>query len=395
MSKVVNLKKGLDIRMKGKAEKIFVKADFPQTFAIKPTDFPGLTPKLDVKVDAEVKAGSTLFYDKNKPEIKFTSPVSGKVIAINRGERRKILEVVVQADSEIKYESFKKADPSSLSKDEIKENLLNSGLWPFIKQRPYAVIAKPDDEPKAIFISGFDSSPLAPDFDFVVKGESEAFQKGIDTLSKLTSGKIHLSLNSGYPPADVFTNAKGVEFHYFKGPHPAGNVGVQIHHIDPVNKNDVVWTIGPWEVIMIGKLFMNGQISNERIVALTGSEVVNPRYIKTYHGANISSIIKDNIKTDNVRYISGNVLTGTKVEHDGFLGFYDSQITVIPEGNYYEMFGWALPGFKKFSQSHSFFSWLFTNKEYKFDTNYHGGERAFVFSGEYEKVVPMDIYPVH
>lgn len=395
MSKVVKLKKGLDIRIKGNAEKIFIKADTPQTYAVKPIDFPGLIPKLIVKPGNDVKAGSPLFYDKHKPEVKFTAPVSGKIVAINRGERRKILEVVIQADSEVKYESFKKAVPSDLSKEEVKENLLNSGLWPFIRQRPYAIIANPADTPKAIFISAFDTAPLAPDYDFLVKGENDAFQNGIDALSKLTEGKIHLSLNSSFPPSDVFTKAKGVEFHYFKGPHPAGNAGIQIHYIDPVNKGDVVWYIGPWEVIMIGKLFIQGQIDISRIVALAGSEVDKPRYYKTYHGGNIEQVVKGNINSKNVRYISGNVLTGTHIPVNGYLGFYDSQISVIPEGNHYEFFGWILPGFKKFSNAHSYPTWLMPGKQYTLHTNLNGGERAFVFSGEYEKVLPMDIFPVH
>ena len=275
------------------------------------------------------------------------------------------------------------------------ENLLNSGLWPFIRQRPYDVVAKPESNPKAIFISAFDTAPLAPDYDFLVKGENEAFQTGIDALAKLTAGKINLGLNSSYPPSDVFTNAKGVELHYFKGPHPAGNAGIQIHHIDPINKGDIVWHIRPWEVSMIGKLFMQGQFDVSRIVALTGSEVENPRYFKTYHGGNIEPIVKGNIKSENVRYISGNVLTGSKISAKGFLGFYDSQITVIPEGNHYEFFGWIAPGFKEFSVAQSYPTWLMPKKQYSLHTNLNGGKRAFTFSGEYEKVLPMDILPVH
>jgi len=394
MSKVVKLRNGLNIRIRGKAEKIFVKSDLAEKYALQPTNFPGLTPKLTVKVDDVVKAGTPLFYDKYRPEVLFTSPVSGKVSAINRGERRRILEVVVDADREIQYETFRQADPSGLSREEVIENLLKSGLWPYIRQRPYAIIANPADTPKAIFISCFDTSPLAPDYDFIVKEEAESFQKGIDALSKLTSGKVHLGLNADYPPSNVFNQAKGVEVTFFKGKHPAGNVGVQIHHIDPVNKGDVVWYLYPQDVITIGRLFSKGVVDMSRIVALTGSEVKNTRYYKTMTGASIKDMVKDNVEEGELRYISGNVLTGSKIYNEGYVGFYDSQITVIPEGNFCEFLGWSMPGFNKYSVSRTFLAWLMPGKEFRINTNLKGGNRAFVLTGQYEQVIPMDILPV-
>lgn len=394
MSKIIKLRKGLNIRIRGKAEKIFIKADLADKFALQPSDFPGLTPKLTVKVDDIVKAGSPLFYDKYRPEVLFTSPVSGKVSAINRGGRRRILEVVVDADREILYETFRQADPSGLSRGDVTDNLLKSGLWPFIRQRPYAIIANPKDEPKAIFISCFDYAPLAPDYDFVVKGEAEAFQKGIDAVSMLTSGKVHLGLNADYPAADVYEKAKGAEVTYFKGKHPAGNVGVQIHHVDPVNKGEVVWYLYPQDVITIGRLFQKGIVDMSRIVALTGSEVKTARYYKTMMGATIKDMVSNNVEEGELRYISGNVLTGSEISADGYIGFYDSQITVIPEGTYCEFLGWAMPGFKKYSVSKTFLAWLMPGKEFKIDTNVKGGVRAFVLTGQYEKVLPMDIFPV-
>ena len=394
MSKVIKIRKGLDIKLKGTAEKIISQAEPATTFATKPTDFPGLTPKLNARPEDKVKAGSVLFFDKIRPEIKFTSPVSGIVKAVNRGERRRILEVVVESDG--KYESldFKAGDPNGMSRDEVRQKILDAGLWPAIRQRPYAIIASPQSEPKAIFISGFNTAPLAPDLDFVVKGQNREFQAGIDALKKLTNGEIHLSLNSTYPPSDVFTGAENVRLHYFRGPHPAGLPGIQIHHIDPVNKGDIVWYVNPQEVIMIGRLFLTGYYNPARVIALTGSEILKPRYYKVFGGTSIEPLLKDNLKGTNLRYISGDALTGSRISKIGYLGYYDSQLTVLPEGDHYEMLGWILPGFKKFSISRSFPTWFIPNREYLIDTNLKGGVRPFVLTGEYEKVLPMNLYPM-
>lgn len=395
MSKVIKISKGLDIKLVGKAEKIYQKAETTEFYAIKPTDFPGLTAKLVVKEGDKVKAGTTLFFDKYLPEVKFSSPVSGEVAEVRRGDRRKLLEIVVKADSEVQHEDFGKADPASLSREDILSKILNSGLWPFFRQRPYAVVANPKDTPKCIFIPGFDSAPMAPDYDFVMKERGNDFQNGINVLKMLTTGKIHLTLNAEFATSDIFANAKGVEITKFSGPHPAGSVGVQIHHIDPINKGDIVWYIYPQEVAALGKLFAEGIYDSSKIVALTGSEVNKPMYFKTRIGSRIDSIHQNKVTQGELRFISGNVLTGTRVEKDGFLGFYDSQITIIPEGNHSEFLGWVLPGFKKFSVSRSYWSWLSPGKERKLHTNLNGGERAFVFTGQYEKVVPMDILPVY
>ena len=394
MSKVIKIRKGLDIKIKGKAEKIFMRAEPSELYAVKPVDFHNLIPKLTVKTGDEVKAGTPLFFDKNRPEVLFTSPVSGRVIAINRGERRQILEIVIKADPEIKYESFVTGDPVEMNVGEVRENILKSGLWPAIKQRPYDIIANPGDIPKAIFISAFDTAPLAPDYDFVVKGCEADFQRGINALSKLTIGKIHLNINDEYPASQVFTMARNVQINRFRGPHPAGNVGVQIHNIDPLNKGDIIWHVAPQDVITIGRLFEKGIYDASKVVALTGSEVIRPRYYKIRAGASIKNIVENNVTEGNNRFISGNVLTGNKISSDGFVGYYDSQITVIPEGDHYEFMGWAMPGFKKYSVSRSFWSWLMPDKEYRIDTNINGGQRTFVVTGEYERVFPMDIYPV-
>lgn len=394
MSKVTKIKRGLDIPLAGKAEKVIKKAEAAQYYAVKPIDFHGMRTKLMVKVGDKVKSGTPLFYNKLQSEAQFTSPVSGEVVSVNRGERRKILEVVVENDLKNEYEDFGAADPSDIEREHVIEKLLQSGLWPVIRQRPYSVVANPKDDPKAIFISAFNSAPLAPDYDLIVKGEKENFQKGINALTKLTNGKIHLNLNADYPPSEVFTKAKGVQINYFTGPHPSGNVGVQINKLDPINQGEVVWYVYPQDIIAIGRLFNKGIYDVSRVVALTGSEVKKPLYYRTIKGAGISPLVKDNVKEGNLRYIAGDVLTGTKINSEGYIGYFDDQVTVIPEGDYYEFLGWAMPGFNKYSVSRSFWSWLRPNKKYRIDTNLKGGERAYVMSGEYEKVFPMDIYPV-
>jgi len=394
MTKVIKLKKGLDIHLQGKASNQISEAKIPSKFGLKPTDFPGLTPKLLVKQDEEVKAGSALFYDKYQPEVKFTSPVSGKVLAVNRGERRRILEVVIEPDGKNESLEFKSGNPLQMSVEDIKSNLLESGMWIFVRQRPYAIVANVKQTPKSIFISTFDSAPLAPDYQFIIKDNLEAFQTGVNALSKLTEGKVHLALDEKLND-NIFSSIQNTEKHQFKGPHPAGVVGIQIHHIDPINKGEVVWYINAQDVVNIGKLFQTGAYNAERIIALAGSQVKEPKYYKSLIGAEIKSLTDENLNDSKNRIISGNVLTGEKVNDTTYLGFYDSQINVIPEGDEPELFGWAIPGFNKFSASHTFFSWLNPKKEYTLNSNMHGGHRAFVVSGQYEKVVPMDILPVH
>lgn len=395
MAKVFNLKRGLNIRIKGDAEKtpgISIAAD---KVAIKPADFPGLVPKILVKPDQEIKAGEPIFFDKNNPEIIFTAPVSGQVMAINRGERRKVLEVIIKADGKNESVAFTKADPQMLSRDEIKAQLLCSGLWPFLKQRPYGTFAKPAQTPRHIFISGFDSAPLAPDYEFILKGQDTALQTGINALTKLTNGKVYLGIRPEQANG-IFASLKNVEINQFSGPHPAGNVGIQIHHISPINKGEIVWTIDPQAVVFIGRLFETGKLDLTKIIALTGSEVKMPKYYQCISGTILDSLLKGTTKqAGKERIISGNVLVGSQVEPDGFLGFFDNQVTVIPEGNYYEFLGWAMPRLNKFSLSKSYFSWLSPDKVYSPDTNMNGEERAFVMTGQYEKVLPMDILPVH
>jgi Na+-transporting NADH:ubiquinone oxidoreductase subunit A len=394
MPQVYRIRKGLNINLKGKAEKIFVKADPAEFYAVKPTDFHLLAPKLEVKEGDAVKAGTALFHDKANPEIKFTSPVSGVVASISRGERRIIQEVIIKASAELAYEPFPKGDPAAMNRDQILSVILTSGLWPAIRQRPYNIIASPAHTPKSIFISAFDTAPLGPDYDFLIKGSEKEFQAGIDVLAQLTPGAVHINISDEYPASSAFSKARNARVNYFRGPHPAGNVGVQIHRLDPVNKGDFVWTVGPQEVIMIGRLFLNGLYDASKVVALTGSEILRARYYKLISGAGIKSITSNNVMEGDHRYISGNVLTGKRIEPEGYVGYYDSQVTVIPEGTDPEFLGWAMPGFGKFSMSRTFFSWLAPGREYKVNTNIQGGHRAFVATGIYEKVLPMKIYPM-
>lgn len=395
MSKYIKIKKGLNIKLTGEADKVISNTPIPETFALKPPDFIGLIPKLLVKQGDEVQAGTPLFYDKNNEAIKFCSPVSGEVIEILRGEKRKILEVKILADKEVSYAAFGKANPNELDREAIIDTLLSSGVWPFIRQRPFGIIANPSDIPKAIFISAFDSNPLAPDNNFTMQGADEDFQTGLDALRKLTLGKVHITINGDQKTSSVFTGATGVQLNKISGPHPSGNVGVQIHHIDPISKGELVWCINPQDILIIGRLFNQGRFDASRIIALTGSRLQQPKYYKIIVGTAVKDLLADSVLREGEnRIISGNVLTGKQISVDGYLDFYDSQITVIPEGHEPEFMGWLAPGFDKFSKSRAFFSWLTPGKKYDLNTNMHGEERPFVMTGQYEEVFPMDIYPV-
>ncbi|MEQ8925342.1 MAG: Na(+)-translocating NADH-quinone reductase subunit A, partial [Fulvivirga sp.] len=381
MSKFIKLKKGFDINLAGKAEKKVADIEQPETFAYKPTSFHGiLRPKLMVDEGDNVKAGTPILYDKKNDKVMHVAPVSGEVVEIRRGAKRKLLEVVILADKKVESVEHKKhsvSDIANLTRDDAQDIMLKSGTWVNLVQRPYGVIADPAESPKAIFISAFDSHPLAPDYDVLFKGNENYFQAGLDILKKFSESAIHLNIHGENEVSQIFSHAKNVTLNKVTGPHPAGNVGVQIHHIDPINKGDIVWTINPYGVIQIGKLFLDGVYDASKIVALTGSEVNNPQYYRTYIGASIKNMIANNIKSDNVRYISGNVLTGEKIEDNGHIGFFDHQVTVIPEGDYYEMFGWIKPTTNKLSFQRAFglLSFLNKNKEFVVDTNAKGEPR--------------------
>jgi Na+-transporting NADH:ubiquinone oxidoreductase subunit A len=401
MGKFIRLKKGFDINLLGKAALKLSSADQPETFAIKPTDFYGIyLPKLLVNEGDIVKAGSPLFRDKKNEAIIFAAPVSGEVVEIKRGEKRKLLEVKILADRSVEYIPFTKysvSEIANLNREQVQAQILQSGAWPNLVQRPFGIVADPAETPKSIFISGFDSHPLAPDYNFLFKGQEQFFQVGVDILKKFTTGPIHLNVHTKKEIGAIFSQAQGVELNKFSGPHPSGCVGVQIHHLDPLGKSDVVWTINPYGVIQIGKLFLNGVYDASKIVAVAGSEVKDPQYVKTYVGAAVKKILQNNLKQDNVRVVSGNVLTGTSIGKEGYIGYYDQLVSVIPEGNSYEFLGWITPSANKLSFSRAFglFSFLNYKKEYVLDSNTKGEPRAFVQTGVFEKVTPMDLLPTH
>ena len=395
MSKEIRLKKGLNINLLGEADKVYASVKPTERYVVKPTDFHGLTPKLAVKVGDKVKAGTTLFFDKYNDKVNFSAPVSGEVIDIVRGAKRKILEVVLKADEVIEYEHFISDTAKSISREQIIDTMLKAGIWPFVRQKPYDIVANPTDMPKAIFISAFNSAPLTIDNDFALYGMDELFQKGLDYITQLSSGKTHLNIDGNTNSSTVFTCAKGVVINKISGAHPAGNVGIQVHHIDPINKGEVVWYLQPQDVIAIARLFTEGKYDVSRIVALAGSQVKKPKYYRTIAGATVANLLFDNINEGDNRIISGDILTGQHIDVNGTLGFYDTTITVIEEGKEQEFLGWILPGLHKFSASKTFLSWLTPSKKYTLNANMHGEERAYVMTGEYEKVLPMDIFPAH
>ena len=392
MANVIKLRKGLDINLKGKAAAEVMAVKEPGFYALCPDDFTGVTPKVVVKEQEYVMAGGPLFIDKNHPEVKFVSPVSGVVTCVERGARRKVLSITVEAAAEQDFEEFGKKNVAQLDGAAVKEALLNAGMFAFIKQRPYDVVADPTIAPNAIFVSAFDSNPLTPDFEVALKGEEANFQTGLDALAKMAKTYLNVSVNQ---KSSALTQAKNVTVTAFDGPHPAGNVGVQINHIAPINKGETVWTIDPQAVIFIGRLFNTGRVDLTRTVAITGSEVKKPAYCKLKVGALLTDVLAENVNKDKeLRYISGNPLTGKQIPANGFLGAFHSQVTVIPEGNdVHEMLGWIMPRFNQFSVSHSYFSWLMGKKEYTLDARVKGGERHMIMANEYDKVLPMDIMP--
>lgn len=394
MAQEIKIKKGVDIVLEGLAEKVLTKSVAPADYALVPSDFTGVVPKLLVAAGDRVKAGSALFYDKERPEILFTSPVSGVVKEVVRGEKRKILVVVVESDGGSESESFPTLTAGS-SKDEIRTVLLQSGLWPAIVSRPFGFIADPNTTPRDIFITGVDTAPLAADLNYLVQDEAEHISLAVALLAQLTCGKVHLTLASD-TTAGALSKVNGVEVHRIEGPHPAGNVGTQIAAIAPIAKGETVWTVGVQHLAMIGRLAATGKADFQKIIALAGSEVKKPHYYKTVAGAALCSVLGDNLKhKEGIRLVNGNPLCGKQTTAQGYVGFYNNEIVALPEGDHHEFLGWAMPRLGKFSLSKSYFSWLMPRKKYNLDTNLNGGERALVMNDVYNKVMPMDIYPVY
>ena len=395
MSNNIDLKQGLNIPISGTAAQKTRKTIVPDVIAIKPTDFKGLIPRLLVKEGDKVLAGSPVLSDKKNPDILFTSPVSGTIAEIVRGEKRKLLEVRIKAQQEfVDFGTHKVADMSAA---DIKSLLLQSGLWPSLIQRPYGILADPSLTPKAIFVSAFTTAPLAAVPEFAFKDEIAYIQTGVNVLAKLTDGGVHFSLSSENYSGTPLHKIENVVSHVFSGKHPAGNVGVQISHIAPIMKGDTVWTVSLLLLSAIGKLFSTGKYDMRRKVAVTGPKAIDPAYVDALPGISMKDLkdFYDNSAND-LRFVSGDVLTGENVGENGFLGFFDNQVTLLHEGTEREVLGWAKPfRFGKFSSSRTYFSWLCPKKTYDMDTNFNGGPRAFVMSDVYGKVLPMDIFPIY
>lgn len=392
MTEQIRLRKGLDIKLKGRAKKQTMPLESSKLYAIVPDDFVGVTPKMAVKAGDHVKAGETLFVNKNSEEVRFASPVSGIVKSIERGDRRKILYVSVEADDEQTFADFGTKDIQTLDGEGVKKALLEAGLFGYINQLPYAVSTTPDTEPKAIFVSALRDKPLQGDFEYELEGQEQAFQTGLTALSKIA--KVYLSIGA-QQNSKALTEAKNVELTVFDGPCPAGNVGVQVNHLSPVNKGEVVWTVDPTAVIFFGRLFQTGKVDLTRVVAVAGSKVKEPAYVKALVGTPIKDIVAGRLTaTEHVRILNGNPLTGTIAGDNAFLGAHTSEVVAMPEGDDVdEMAGWIMPRFNQFSTSRSYFSWLFgKKKEYDLDARIKGGKRNIIMSGEYDSVLPMDIY---
>ena len=394
MSKDIRIKKGLNINLVGAAEQTISKAVLSNVYALNLEDFHGVTPKMLVKEGAEVKAGEPIFYNKTIEDMRFVSPVSGEIVEIVRGARRRILTVKILADKAQSYHENTIINVDAVDGELIKKALLQSGCWPFVKQRPYDIVANPEATPKSIFISAYITAPLAADIDYTLRGKEKELQAAITALTKMTSGQVHVSV--GNTETSPFTNIQGITLHKVSGPHPAGLVGTQINKLDPINKGEVVWTVAPQDLVIMGEFLLTGRFNAERTVALVGSSVKTPKYYTTKIGAEIATFLyASGVNEDKFRLINGDVLTGSKTAPEGHLGFYNNTVTAIPEGDDYEFFGWNKPVFNKISSTRALtFSWLSKNKKYDLDTNTNGEHRAFVVTGRYEDVFPLDIYPL-
>ncbi|MEY3322203.1 MAG: hypothetical protein RLZZ417_1786 [Bacteroidota bacterium] len=394
--RVIISKKGFDIALEGLASN--EKLEIPiLRFAVNPTNFKGISPipKVVVEIGDTVKAGDPIFYDKSQPDLIFTAPVSGEIVEIKRGDKRAIHEIIILADKTQEFKSFEKLNIEKISREDLVKTLASSGLMTLFLQRPFNTLPNLDVVPRDIFVSTFDSAPLAPDLAYALKGQELAFQAGIDTLAKLTPGKVYLSLDGRgeTDAASVFTGVTGAEKYYFRGKHPIGNVGVQIHHIKPISPTDKVWTINAQDVAILGNFMLEGKVMQSRMVAITGADLNKTGYVKVPIGASVSDLLQSENISSAYRIISGDVLSGTQVSKDGFVGFYDDQVTVVEEGNSYELFGWLLPLDMRPSVSKTFPSALLGGIPSAANTNTRGEKRAFVVTGEYDNLLPMDILP--
>ena len=394
MNNLIRIKRGLDLKLNGHAEKNEVGEIESKFYSLRPIDFESFTPKLILKQGNHVKRGETVFVNKYNPLVCFPSPVSGRIHEVVRGEKRKVMEIIIESDEKDEFIKHDTTGILDFKNDRKIEILQKSGLWAYIIQRPYGIIANPDDKPRDIFISFFDSSPLAPDYDFILKDKKEEINLALKLLKSFTDGDIYLGFRPGQETEKLIENVSDYKKHYFKGPHPAGLVGVQINQLKPINKGEIIWTVDAADLPILGYFVKTGEYLPERLIAFSGSEITKPAYYKSRSGVSLSETIKNITLNSHVRIISGNVLTGKNVTTSPYLSFYSKQVCVIPEGsNKFEFMGWAMPGFNKLSASGTFMSRIFLGKSFIPDTRLHGGHRAYVVTGQYEAVCPMDIYP--
>ena len=391
MSKDIKVKKGLNLRFKGEAEQTLVEAPKSKTFAIKPPDFHAVVPKLVLKEGAKVQAGEVIFFSKYNEAVKFSSPVSGTIVEVVRGAKRRVLEIVIEADAVNSYKEYGTMSAESSDAEAVKTRIFESGCGAFIKQRPYDIVANPEDAPKAIYISAYNTAPLAADPEFILQDQKAEFQEGVKALKKLTAGKVYLAVNK---KSSNLKDIQDVEILNVSGPHPAGNVGVHVHETEPINGGDRVWTVGPEDVAIIGRLFLTGVFDAKRTIAVVGADAKDKKYFRTLLGTNVSALVVE-VNESVSRIISGDMLTGLRLTNNQFVGFYDNTVTVIPEGNNYRMFGWLPFTYNNIhSMSKTSLSWMFPNKKYDVNTNLNGEERALVVTGEMEEVMPLDVYPM-
>ena len=391
MSKDIKVKKGLNLRFKGEAEQTLVEAPKSKTFAIKPPDFHAVVPKLVLKEGAKVQAGEVIFFSKYNEAVKFSSPVSGTIVEVVRGAKRRVLEIVIEADAVNSYKEYGTMSAESSDANAVKTRIFESGCGAFIKQRPYDIVANPEDAPKAIYISAYNTAPLAADPEFILQDQKAEFQEGVKALKKLTAGKVYLAVNK---KSSNLKDIQDVEILNVSGPHPAGNVGVHVHETEPINGGDRVWTVGPEDVAIIGRLFLTGKFDAKRTIAVVGADAKDKKYFRTLLGTNVSALVVE-VNESVSRIISGDMLTGLRLTNNQFVGFYDNTVTVIPEGNNYRMFGWLPFTYNNIhSMSKTSLSWMFPNKKYDVNTNLNGEERALVVTGEMEEVMPLDVYPM-
>lgn len=396
MEKIYKLKKGLSLKLKGEAEQIIAGNTVNQSVAILPQSYFGIVPRLLVKEGQTVSKGEAIFCDKASEKIMITSPISGLVKAINRGERRKITSVIIEQTSEDSAVNFGSLNLSTASADDVRNLMLKSGIFALLRQRPYDCTPAADSVPRSIFISAFSSMPLSQNFSFVANKQAGDFQLGVTALSKMAD--VFVGINSSQQ-SDKFVPSKDAHINLFDGPNPAGNVGVQINHVAPVRKGEVVWTLAAEETIMLGRLIRLGEADFTRIIAVGGSEISCPQYVKTVMGASVKevlAVVNERTISDeqHKRIIDGNPLVGQKISINDYIGPHTTEVCVLPEGdNVHEAFGWILPRFNQHSVSRSYLSSLFKNKQYAPDCRIKGGQRHMIMSGEYDKVFPMDIYP--